>query len=923
MSSDVLQTAGEPSAQPGAPVSTYRLDRLFAPRSVALVGASPRPGSAGHALLANLERAGFDGPIHLVNPRHAEIGGRTCVPTLAAIGSVPEVAIIATPPETVPALVEEAAGIGIQAAIVVTGGLARGPGGALEQVALAARARGMRLVGPDCLGVIAPRAKFDASFSARLAPAGDLALITQSGGIAAAMIEWGHRNGAGFSAVVSLGEKVDVDFGDCLDHFAQDRATRAILLYLESLTDPQKFMSAARAAARAKPVVVVRAGRHRPRREPPRSHAGALASEDAVFDAAFRRAGLLRVYDLDELFSAAETLSRVGPFVGSRLGLLTNGGGLGVLAVDRLADFGGRLSELAPQTVERLDAALPPGWSRRNPVDIMGDADAGRYAAALEALLHDPGTDAVLVMNCPTALVSSRAIAAEVAATIKAYRAKSFRPRPVFAVWLDCDAEAGAGFDALKVPHYATEVDAVRGIMHLVQYRQAQDALMETPPNLPDTFSPDAGAARRIVEGALAAGRRWLDPVEVTRVLEAYQIPVAPVRPAATPEEAARLAAGFLDQGQAVALKVMSQQIAHKSDIGGVVLNLSSTSAVVQAARAMRERIATLRPDATLDGFTVQPMIHRPRGRELLAGLATDPTFGPVVVFGRGGTAVEIINDRALALTPLDMKLAQDLVARTRVHRLLLGYRDVPPADIDAVALVLVKIAQLAADIPEITELDLNPLTADEQGVIALDARLGVEAIPAGQRRRGPNPRFAVKPYPKQWERRLTLKDGWTVDVRPVRPEDERLYPDFFKHVTPEDLRLRFFAPVKEFSHAFIARLTQIDYARAIAFVALDHDTGELMGVVRLHTDPNHEEGEYAILLRSDLKGRGLGWALMKLMIDYARADGLRTVTGEILRENSTMIAMCQALGFTVGGSPDDPDLRIVTLELDKSLPQE
>jgi acetyltransferase len=899
-------------------VSTYRLDRLFSPRSVALVGASPRPGSLGHALLANLERAGFPGAIHLVTPNHADIAGRPCAPSLTALGAVPDVVIIASPRPTVPAIVEEAAGLGVAVAIVVTGGFERGPGSALENITSAARAKGMRIVGPDCLGVIAPKARFDASFAAREPAAGDLALVSQSGAVAAALIEWAHRNGAGFSAVVSLGEKVDVDFGDCLDFFAQDRNTRAILLYLESLTDPQKFMSAARAAARSKPVVVVRAGRHRPRIEPPRSHAGALASEDAVFDAAFRRAGLLRVFDLDELFSAAETLSRVGPFQGNRVGLLTNGGGLGVLAMDRLADFGGRLSELAPATVARLDGVLPPGWSRRNPVDVMGDADAGRYAGAVAALLDDPQTDAVLVMNCPTALVSSNGIADSVAETVKAHRSRSFRPKPVFAVWLDAEEPATAAFDALRIPHYATEVDAVRGITHLVQYRQAQEALMETPPNLPEDFSPDTARVRAIVEAALAAGRRWLDPVEVTDVLEAYQIPVAPVRAAATPEDAARIAADFLDKGQAVAVKVMSQQIAHKSDIGGVVLNLSSTGAVVQAARAMKDRIAALRPDATLDGFTVQPMIHRPRGRELLAGLATDPTFGPVVVFGRGGTAVEIINDRALALPPLDMKLALDLVARTRVHRLLQGYRDVPPADVDAVALVLVKIAQLAADIPEVTELDLNPLTADETGVIALDARIGVEAVPASLRRRGPNARFAVKPYPKQWERRLVLKDGWTVDVRPVRPEDERLYPDFFSHVTQEDLRLRFFAPVKEFSHAFIARLTQIDYARAIAFVALDFETGALMGVVRLHTDPNHEEGEYAILLRSDLKGRGLGWALMKLMIEYARADGLKTVTGEILRENTTMLAMCQALGFTIAGDPDDPDLRVVTLELDR-----
>ena len=403
-------------------------------------------------------------------------------------------------------------------------------------------------------------------------------------------------------------------------------------------------------------------------------------------------------------------------------------------------------------------------------------------------------------------------------------------------------------------------------------------------------------------------------------MLEAYGIPVAPVRAAATPEEAGHIAAGFLFSGSAVAVKILSQQITHKSDVGGVVLNLSSEQAVVNAARDMLARVAAMRPDAVIDGVTVQPMIHRPRGRELIAGLADDPTFGPVVVFGRGGTAVEVINDKSLALPPLDMTLARTLMARTRVYRLLEGYRDVPPADMDAVALTLVKIAQLSADIPEIRELDLNPLISDETGCIALDARIGIEAMPASARHEPCNPRFSIRPYPKEWEREFVLKEGWRVDVRPVRPEDEPLYVEFFKHVTPEDLRLRFFAKVKDFSHAFISRLIQIDYSRAIAFAALDQETGELMGVVRLHADANHQSGEYAILLRSDLKGRGLGWALMQLMIDYARSDGLKTVEGQILRENTTMLAMCEALGFEAHSDPEDREIKVVRLDLSKEM---
>jgi acetyltransferase len=897
-------------------MSTYRLDRLFAPRSVALVGASPKPRSMGAAVLRNLKEGGFQGDLHLVNPRYSDIDGHSCIHTLSDLPSVPDVVVITTPKEAVPAIVDEAGRLGVAAAVIVTAGFDRGPGSTEERIARSARRTGLRIVGPNCLGVISPPGRFNASFAAAQARQGDLAVLSQSGAIAASLLEWAAEQGVGFSGIVSLGDKVDVDFGDCLDYFAQDRNTRAILLYVESINEPRKFMSAARAAARTKPVLVVKGGRHRSASRAAFSHTGALAGSDAVFEAAFRRAGLLRVIDLDEMFSAVETLARVGPFHGERVAILTNGGGLGVLAVDTLTDLGVQLSGVSPGTLAQLDEVAPPGWSRGNPIDIVGDADAQRYAGALEALLADDANDAVLVMNCPTALASSRACAEAVAEVVKTYRAGSYRPKPVFTVWLGDRAESGAIFDAARIPRYGSETDAVKGISHLINYRKAQDLLMEMPPSLPEAFVPETAEARRLVRQALEAGRTWLDPVEVTGVLEAYGVPVAPVRPAATPEAAGVIARSFLSQGHAVAVKILSQQIAHKSDVGGVELNLSSEEAVVEAARLMLERVAQVRPDAVLDGVTVQPMIHRPRGRELIAGLADDPTFGPVVVFGRGGTAVEVINDKSLALPPLDMNLARVLMARTRVYRLLQGYRDVPPADIEAVALTLVKLAQLSADVPEIRELDLNPLIADERGVIALDSRIKVEAMPPSLRREHGNPRFAVKPYPKEWERHFVLKDDWKVFVRPVRPEDEPLYVDFFKKVTPEDLRLRFFAKVKDFSHAFIARLTQIDYSRAMAFAALEQATGELLGVVRIHADANHEEGEYAILLRSDLKGRGLGWALMSLMVDYAREEGLRRVKGQVLRENTTMLAMCEGLGFVITGDPDDHDIRNVTLDL-------
>jgi acetyltransferase len=771
----------------------------------------------------------------------------------------------------------------------------------------------LRVVGPNGLGVIVPPAKLNASFAARAPIAGDLALVSQSGAIAAGLAEWAAKRSVGFSAMVSLGDAIDVDFGDLLDYFALDAGTRAILLYIEHITDAGKFMSAARAAARIKPVIVIKSGRHAQGARAAATHTGALAGSDAVYDAAFRRAGLLRVLDLDDLFAAAETLGRLRPFPGRRLTVLTNGGGLGVLAVDRLIDIGGTLANLSEPTRAALDAVLPPGWSHANPVDIIGDANGTRYAAALGPLLADTDSDALLVMNVPTALASAPAAAEAVVEVIRRQRSPGRRAKPVFAVWIGDDERAAATFESASVPHYANEADAVRGFMHLVRYREVSESLMETPPSLPAGFTPDLPAARAVVNEALAAGIRWLDPLAIGRLLKAYGIPITPAVLARGADEAATAAARWLREGMTVVAKILSPDIVHKSEVSGVRLNLSSEAAVRRAAAEILVAAHAGRPDARITGVTLSPMIVRPKARELIAGMAEDPTFGPVIVFGRGGTAVEVIDDKALALPPLDFKLARDLIARTRVARILKAYRDVPAADEQAVALTLVKLAQLAADLPEVRELDLNPLLADKDGVLVVDARIAIAPLESQPRGRG-HPRFVVRPYPQEWERHKMLRDGTRVFVRPVRPDDETMFRNFTAGVSEEDLRLRFFAPVKQFSHAFLARLTQLDYARAMAFVALQEQTGAMLGVVRLHSDANYETGEYAILVRSDLKGRGLGWTLMQLIIEYARAEGLRRVEGQVLRQNRTMLAMCEELGFEIAPDPDDAEICIVRL---------
>ncbi|HMH71015.1 MAG TPA: GNAT family N-acetyltransferase, partial [Bradyrhizobium sp.] len=631
---------------------------------------------------------------------------------------------------------------------------------------------------------------------------------------------------------------------------------------------------------------------------------------------AFRRAGVLRVSDLRELFDCAETLGRVESPPGKRLAILTNGGGIGVLAVDRLVELGGIPAAISPAAREKLDAVLPPTWSGSNPVDIVGDADPARYAAALEVLLADASNDAILVMNVQTAIASADDIAATVTGVVGKYRQqhRGFA-KPVLAVWVGADQKIGDLLSGAGIPNYPTEDDAVRGFMHLVQHREVVATLAQVPPAMPSAFIPDIDAARRIVSAALADGRQWLDPVEIKRLLEAYEIAMVETFAAADAEQAVAHASAIFAQGATVVLKIMSRDIVHKSDVGGVVLNLTTPDAVRSATADILARAKALRPEARIAGVIVQAMMVRPKARELILGLADDPTFGTVVVFGRGGTAVEIINDKALALPPLDLQLARDLIERTRVSRLLRAYRDVPAVKPDAVALVLVKLAQLAADIPQIRELDINPLLADEAGVLAVDARVAVGSVDRKFRGSGPT-NFAVRPYPSQWQRHLEVKDGWRVLARPIRPEDEPVIHEFLRHVTSHDLRLRFFAPMKEFTHEFIARLTQLDYARAMAFVAFDEATNEMVGVVRIHSDSIYETGEYAILLRSDLKGKGLGWALMQLIIEYAKSEGLKTISGDVLKENTVMLEMCRHLGFEVKADPVEHNICDVKLKL-------
>lgn len=710
-------------------MSTYNLDAIFRPTSVALIGASAHHGTVGALAALNLQRGGFRGKIMFVNPRLGSLEGKTVYPDVRSLPESPELAVIATPPESVPTLIAELGACGTKAVVIITAGFGElgERGKALQQATLeAARPYGLRLVGPNCVGVIVPQSGLNAGFSHLSPSEGDLAFVSQSGAMVTAVLDWAVPQRIGFSHVVSLGDMADVDFGDMLQYFAADPATRGILLYIEGIRDARKFMSAARTASRCKPVVVVKVGRHAESARAAASHTGALAGSDAVYAAAFRRAGMLRVFTTEELFDAVETLARTGPQQGERLAILTNGGGPGVLATDALMDLGGRLAEISPQTVAHLDSVLPTTWSRANPVDIIGDAPGQRYTAALNALLDNANVDAVLVLNCPTGVGNPTEAAQAVIACVEAARATRLPARNVYTSWLGQQSAEPARrlFAAAAVPTYATPDEAIRGFMQRVEYWKNQQLLAQTPVSELKQKQPfDVEGGGRLLRRALADGREWLDSEEANALLAAYGIRVPEFRITNDASQAAEIAAKL---GFPVALKIRSPDITHKTDVGGVALNLVTPEQVHREAIAMIDRIRAARPHAVLSGFVVQQMILKPDAIELIIGVTDDRTFGPVVLFGHGGIAVEALNDTTLELPPLNHTLALAQIARTRVWKLLQGIRNRPPADIDSVAETLVRVSQLVTNHAEISELDINPLLADAHGVLALDARVRV-----------------------------------------------------------------------------------------------------------------------------------------------------------------------------------------------------
>jgi acetyltransferase len=890
-------------------MSTFNLDKVFKPRRIAVIGASPRPGALGETVLRNLRTAGFQGAVHPVNPKYSQIDGQTVRGSVLDIPDAPDLAVICTPAATVRAIVGECGAAGVAGVVILSAGFREigETGAALERELAeeARRFRGLRVIGPNCLGIIAPEAGLNASFAAQTPSAGRLAFISQSGALCTAILDWAVERGVGFSHFVSIGNMVDVDFGDLIDYFGRQPEVRSIMFYAESVTNARKFMSAARAFSRIKPIVAYKSGRFAESAKAATSHTGALAGEDAVFDAAFARAGIERCFEIDDMFDCAELLAWQRVPLGPNLAIITNAGGPGVMAADALLARGGALATLAPSTLDRLNAVLPGYWSHGNPVDILGDAPAQRYRAATEIVLQDESVDGLLIALTPQAMTDPTGTAEAVA------ELSARSPRPILASWMGGRTVA-AGIERLnqvKIPTYGNPGQAVRAFMHLVSYGRNRDVLYETPRDV----VPQLVVDREDVERHLAAIRRQAGTLiseDVCKsLLTAYGVPTARTLVAGSESDAV---AAAREIGFPVVLKVLSPDIAHKTDVGGVELGLADEAAVRAAFDRITGRVERLRPAATIRGVTVQEMIQDGPGHELIVGAKKDATFGSVLLVGTGGIAAEVLNDRVLELPPLNESLARRMLERLRGWPLLCGYRGRPGVHLDRLIEALIRFSYLVADLPEIAEIEVNPLLASERRVIALDARaVRDDRCPSPPR---PFEHLAIRPYPEKYRRRAALRGGGSVALRPIRPEDEPLWQRFLASCSFDSLHARFRYSFKLAGHDMASRFCFIDYDREMAIVAELEGPGErkLAGIGRLVADPDHEVAEYALLVADEWQGRGLGSLITEYCLEIAADWGVSRVTATTEHSNTRMLAVFRHFGFELR---DDPEEGVVCAE--------
>ncbi|MDT8449076.1 MAG: bifunctional acetate--CoA ligase family protein/GNAT family N-acetyltransferase [Wenzhouxiangellaceae bacterium] len=895
-------------------MAPHFLTRILAPASIAVFGASDRPGSTGQVVFANLIDGGFAGDLFPINTGHDRVQGREAFADLDALDRSVDLAVVATPAETVPGILRQCGEHGVRGAIVLSAGFAElgEPGREREREIVAiAREHGVRLIGPNCLGIIRPDAGVNATFSNNRAEPGPLALISQSGAICTAVLDWAATERIGFSAVISMGNTADVGFGDALDFLALDRRTRSILVYLEGIHDVRRFMSGLRAAARVKPVVLIKPGRHAESSAAAMSHTGSLVGADDVFDAALERTGAVRAMTISQLFSAARMLSGARVARGNRLAVVTNAGGPAVMAADRAAELGLRLAELEDSTLAKLDQTLPEAWSHANPVDVLGDAGPGRFEDALAACLGDPGVDAAIVMATPQAMTDAGQVAEATARLASAGR------KPVLGCWMGAGQVQAARevYSRHGLPHFSTPEAAVEAFGYMAAYRRNQRLLLQVPGPLTDHAPADLDSARSIVGDALAGGRDLLNAMEAKALLQAFRIPATRTWRAGNRTEAVALARTM---GFPVVLKIDSPDITHKSDVDGVRLNVDSERAVEREFDALLANARRLAPEAGIVGVTVERMHRSNFGRELMIGVMRDAVFGPVITFGSGGTSVEVLRDRAVALPPLNEVIIEAMIARTRIARMLKRFRNMPAIDEKALEQVLLRVSEMVCEMPELVEMDINPLIVDERGLVAVDSRIRI--APARQRERYSH--MAIHPYPAELVGEYRLTDGTRLTVRPIRPEDATIEQAFVRNLSEESRYFRFMQQVSELTPQLLVRFTQIDYDREMALIAVDEcdDEEVQVAVVRYTVDPDETSCEFALAVADEWQGRGVGYHLMLELMKVARARRLERIHGEVLAANRHMLGLMKRLEFRTRTSPDDTELKLVERPLDDSL---
>lgn len=895
-------------------MSVHNLDRMFHPKSVAVIGASEREGSVGYALMRNLIQSEYRGGIYPVNPRHTTMWGRPCHASILDLRSSSDkeaidLAIIATPISSVPQIVKDCILAGMGGAVIISaGGKETGSKGREIEAAIKKEAAdtGFRIIGPNCVGIITTKSHLNASFASHMTIPGRMAFISQSGAICTSILDLSISKRIGFSYFASLGSMMDVDFGDMIDFLGGDPDVGSIVMYIESLSHFRNFMSAARAVSRIKPIIALKAGRTRAGARAAASHTGALAGEDMVYDAAFKRAGVVRVHDFEELFDTAEVLSKQPLPVGTGLAVITNAGGPGVMVADALSDYGIDPVTLNPQTIEKLNDVLPPHWSHSNPIDIIGDASPDRYRRTVEICLNAPEVNGLLVMLTPQSMTEPAKVAESLVDLLRG------APYPVFVSWMGgVDVREGRLiFDRAGIPSFHTPERAVRAFMDMYQYSKNLELLQEIPPKLPKKLDFDHDKAKAIIIEGLSRDNPILTEIESKNLLSAYGIPVNPTKVAVSPSDAVRISR---ELGFPVVMKIHSRDITHKSDANGVHLDLKNEDEVRLAYEKSIRGARNYKPDAQIDGVTIQPMLKR-QDYELIIGSKLDRDFGPVILFGMGGIMTEVLRDRSIALPPLNRLLARQLMEETRVNRLLQGFRNYPPANLLLLEEILIRLSQLVSDFAEITELDINPLIVVGEKIYAADARvlLSPTQVPAPHH-------LVISPYPNQYEKVIRLESGEELFIRPIRPEDAPLFRELFESLSPRTIYQRFFSPLKYLPHDMLARFTQVDYDRQISMVAMQQiSTGEkMLGVGRVITGLAPLKAEFSILVHDDWQNKGIGSALLRRCLLIAKKQGIQTVSGHVLAENIKMLTLGEKLGFDIRLIPGSNEYEL-TIDLNR-----